>query len=135
MSKYLFLYITFCIFILLIIILSIIRSSILSYSWFHNIPISRKIIVSYSRPRFGHNHLLAHSFYYPLYDSPYCIRHEDSLLYAMLPIYCLIIPIFFIAAVLFPLYVSPIKSPCLKSSWNFSSRRIFFIIKFLYIMN
>lgn len=45
------------------IIMTVVYPPILSFPWYHNIPILRKIIISYSRPWFGFNQLQAYSFY------------------------------------------------------------------------
>jgi len=55
----------------------IVCPSILPFPWFHKIPIPRRIIVSFSRLRFGHGRLPAHSYYLSLNDSP---LHDGSFL-------------------------------------------------------
>jgi len=48
-------------------------TSIPSKPWFHNLNLSRKLICSFSRLRFGHSLLPSHSFKLSLNDSPFCI--------------------------------------------------------------
>jgi hypothetical protein len=50
----------------------LVYSHVLQFPWFHNIPISRKVIISFSRLRFGYNRLPAHSLYLSLNNSPFC---------------------------------------------------------------
>lgn len=50
-------------------------SSILPCTWFHSLNITRKIIVTFSRLRFGHNRQPAQAFYLYLNDFQSCTCH------------------------------------------------------------
>lgn len=50
-------------------------SSILPCTWFHRLNITRTIIMTFSRLRFGHNRLPVQAFYLYLNDSQSCTRH------------------------------------------------------------